>query len=120
MRVRGGDARVFVGFVPEENDDPRTEKRKEMDRKKRAERRRKAGEEEGEERWWWAGGGDEEDEEMEDREAELDERLASRVVIHEPLTRVTTIEWNPNLQCSTWAACAMASGLLRVMDLGVE
>jgi transcription factor C subunit 6 len=58
--------------------------------------------------------------EAEDREAELAERLASRVVIHEPLTRVTAIKWNPNVQFSCWAACAMASGLIKVMDLGVD
>lgn len=59
---------------------------------------------------------------MEDinREAELDDKLASRVVTHEPLTRLTTIVWNPNLKFSCWAACAMASGIIKVMDLGVQ
>ncbi|KAH6856866.1 hypothetical protein B0I37DRAFT_85796 [Chaetomium sp. MPI-CAGE-AT-0009] len=104
-----GAARILQGFLPEENDDPRTEKRKEMDRKKRAAKKKKAGKKK-------AGA----DDEAEDREAELDEKLASRVIIHEPLTRVTTILWNPNLQFSCWAACAMASGLVKVMDLGVE
>ncbi|KAL2130174.1 hypothetical protein VTI74DRAFT_6806 [Chaetomium olivicolor] len=110
-----GAARILQGFLPEENDDPRTEKRKEMDRKKRAERK-KAGKKKGG-RPKKNGVAVEDDL---DREAELDERLASRVVIHEPLTRVTTIEWNPNVQFSCWAACAMASGLVKVMDLGVE
>jgi transcription factor C subunit 6 len=102
-----GAARILQGFLPEENDDPRTEKRKEMDRKKRAAKKKKAGKKKA-------------DDEAEDREAELDEKLASRVIIHEPLTRVTTILWNPNVQFSCWAACAMASGLIKVMDLGVE
>ncbi|EAQ88317.1 hypothetical protein CHGG_04936 [Chaetomium globosum CBS 148.51] len=102
-----GAARILQGFLPEENDDPRTEKRKEMDRKKRAAKKKKASKKKA---------GDE----AEDREAELDEKLASRVIIHEPLTRVTTILWNPNVQFSCWAACAMASGLIKVMDLGVE
>ncbi|KAK4121695.1 hypothetical protein N657DRAFT_623163 [Parathielavia appendiculata] len=106
-----GAARILQGFLPEENDDPRTEKRKEMDRKKRAAKKK------GEGKKKKAGA---EEDEYEDREAELDERLASRVVIHEPLTRLTTIQWNPNVQFSTWAACAMASGLIKVMDLGVE
>ena len=78
-----------------------------MDRKKRAAKKKKAGKKKA-------------DDEAEDREAELDEKLASRVIIHEPLTRVTTILWNPNVQFSCWAACAMASGLIKVMDLGVE
>ncbi|KAL2200298.1 hypothetical protein P885DRAFT_27819 [Corynascus similis CBS 632.67] len=106
-----GAARILQGFLPEENDDPRTEKRKEMDRKKRAAKKKKAGKKK-------KRTGDED--ETEDREAELDEKLASRVVIHEPLTRLTTIQWNPNVQFSCWAACAMASGLIKVMDLGVE
>jgi len=106
-----GAARILQGFLPEENDDPRTEKRKEMDRKKRAAKKKKAGKKKKKT-------GDED--ETEDREAELDEKLASRVVIHEPLTRLTTIQWNPNVQFSCWAACAMASGLIKVMDLGVE
>ncbi|KXX76772.1 Transcription factor tau subunit sfc6 [Madurella mycetomatis] len=36
-----GAARILQGFLPEVNDDPRTEKRKEMDRKKRAEKNKK-------------------------------------------------------------------------------
>lgn len=112
--VLRGAARVLQSFLPEENDDPRTEKRKEMDRKKRAAKKKKAGKK----KKGGAGAGVEDV--PEDREAELDERLASRVVIHEPLTRVTTIQWNPNVQFSCWAACAMASGLIKVMDLGVD
>ncbi|KAK4241978.1 hypothetical protein C8A03DRAFT_11801 [Achaetomium macrosporum] len=110
-----GAARILQGFLPEENDDPRTEKRKEMDRKKRAAKKKRAMKKKG-------GGSKEagDDDEVEDREAEIDEKLASRVVIHEPLTRLTSIQWNPNVQCSSWAACAMASGLIKVMDLGVE
>jgi transcription factor C subunit 6 len=110
--VRGA-ARILQGFLPEENDDPRTEKRKEMDRKKRAAKKKKGGKKKGRGKDADAEGA------AEDREAELDERLASRVVIHEPLTRLTTIQWNPNLEFSCWAACAMASGLIKVMDLGV-
>ncbi|KAK4100924.1 hypothetical protein N658DRAFT_426730 [Parathielavia hyrcaniae] len=112
--VLRGAARILQGFLPEENDDPRTEKRKEMDRKKRAARKKKAGKKK------MKKNADKDHDEDEDREAELDERLASRVVIHEPLTRLTTIQWNPNVQFSCWAACAMASGLIKVMDLGVE
>lgn len=111
-----GAARILQGFLPEPNDDPRTEKRKEMDRKKRAEKSKKAsGKKKGRPRK----NGDAEDA-VEDREAELEEKLASRVVIHEPLTRVAAIAWNPNVQFSCWAACAMASGMIKIMDLGVQ
>ncbi|KAL2260819.1 hypothetical protein VTK26DRAFT_5063 [Humicola hyalothermophila] len=119
-----GAVRILQGFLPEPNDDPRTEKRKEMDRKKRAEKMKRSGgaggggKKKGRPRKNNADGLDAGGEE--DREAEIDEKLASRVVIHEPLTRVTAIQWNPNVRFSCWAACAMASGLIKVMDLGVE
>ncbi|KAJ4155926.1 hypothetical protein LMH87_001148 [Akanthomyces muscarius] len=45
---------------------------------------------------------------------------ASRAALHEPLTRVTTMEWNPNQGYGCWAAAALGSGLVRVMDLGIE
>ncbi|KAK0621756.1 WD40-repeat-containing domain protein [Bombardia bombarda] len=115
-----GATRILHGFLPELNDDPRTEKRKEMDRKKRMERKKATG---GKKKKGRPGkkagalGGDDDDD---DREAEIDGKLASRVVTHEPLTRVTTMEWNPNLRFSCWAACAMASGLVKVMNLGVQ
>ncbi|KAK4130091.1 hypothetical protein BT67DRAFT_245142 [Trichocladium antarcticum] len=116
--VRGA-ARVLQGFLPEPNDDPRTEKRKEMDRKKRAEKSRRAsGKKKG--RPPKNGDGAALEDAGEDREAELEEKLASRVVIHEPLTRVAAIAWNPNVQFSCWAACAMASGMIKIMDLGVQ
>jgi transcription factor C subunit 6 len=39
-------------------------------------------------------------------------------VIHEPFTRITVVAWNPNNDFGSWAAMAMASGLVRVADLG--
>ncbi|KAK3323885.1 hypothetical protein B0T19DRAFT_476890 [Cercophora scortea] len=122
-RKTRGAVRILHGFLPEPNDDPRTEKRKELDRKKRMAKEKKKkskGKTKG------RGGGarrkaaDGEEGEEDNLEAELDDRLASRVVTHEPLTRITTMAWNPNLYFSTWAACTMASGLLKVMDLGVQ
>ena len=44
----------------------------------------------------------------------------SRAVVHEPLTRITVVEWNPNEGYGCWAAAAMGSGLVMVMDLGLE
>lgn len=44
----------------------------------------------------------------------------SRATLHEALTRITTIEWNPNQDYGCWAAVAMGSGLVRVIDLGLE
>ena len=108
-----GASRVLQGFLPEVNDDPRAEKRKEIDRKKKL-ARKEANKNKGRPRK------KENAVDPDDREAEIDSKLASRAVTHEPLTRVTTISWNPNLYFTCWAACAMASGLIKVIDLGVE
>ncbi|KAK5652089.1 hypothetical protein OQA88_10867 [Cercophora sp. LCS_1] len=102
-----GAVRILRGWLPEVNDDPRTEKRKEVDRKKRLARKKKARGKKGAE------------DDPDDREDEINTKLASRAITHEPLTRITAIEWNPNLPFSCWAACAMGSGLIKVLDLGV-
>ncbi|KAK2608590.1 hypothetical protein QQS21_002816 [Conoideocrella luteorostrata] len=44
----------------------------------------------------------------------------TRGIVYEPLSRITTVEWNPNEEYGCWAAAAMASGLVRVMDLGLD
>ena len=43
-----------------------------------------------------------------------------RGIVHEPGTRIAMVEWNPNDGHGCWAAAAMASGLVKVMDLGLE
>lgn len=43
----------------------------------------------------------------------------SKLVAQEPLSRIIVMSWNPNLEFSTWAAFGMASGLVRVQNLGV-
>ncbi|KAI0144285.1 hypothetical protein GGR57DRAFT_482640 [Xylariaceae sp. FL1272] len=42
------------------------------------------------------------------------------IILNDPQTRVTVTAWNPNAEYSWWAAVAMGSGLLRVIDLGVD
>ncbi|KAI0392887.1 hypothetical protein F5Y17DRAFT_467235 [Xylariaceae sp. FL0594] len=42
------------------------------------------------------------------------------IMLHEPLTRITAVAWNPNVEFSWWAAIAMGSGLVRVIDMGAE
>ncbi|KAI0443687.1 hypothetical protein F4803DRAFT_549956 [Xylaria telfairii] len=58
-------------------------------------------------------------------EGEVDEEAAMTsgpgpIVLYEPQTRITGVAWNPNVEFSWWAAAAMASGLVRVMDVGAE
>ncbi|KAL6793257.1 WD40-repeat-containing domain protein [Trichoderma sp. SZMC 28013] len=64
------------------------------------------------------GGQEGEGEEDDDEAGDLTD--PSRATLHEPLTRITTIEWNPNQDYGCWAAVAMGSGLVRVIDLGLE
>ncbi|PSS05128.1 hypothetical protein BD289DRAFT_358216 [Coniella lustricola] len=44
----------------------------------------------------------------------------TKAVVHEPLTRVTVVAWNPNVEYGWWGAAAMGSGLIKVMDLGLH
>lgn len=41
-------------------------------------------------------------------------------ILPEPLSRITAVEWNPNQGWGCWAAAATASGIVRVMDLGLD
>lgn len=43
----------------------------------------------------------------------------SKTVVHESRTRITVAAWNPNVEFGWWAAAAMGSGLVKIMDLGV-
>lgn len=43
----------------------------------------------------------------------------SKVVVHESRTRITVAAWNPNVEFGWWAAAAMGSGLVKIMDLGL-
>ena len=43
----------------------------------------------------------------------------SKVVVHEARTRITVAAWNPNVEFGWWAAAAMGSGLVKIMDLGL-
>ncbi|KAI1114352.1 hypothetical protein F5Y14DRAFT_414786 [Nemania sp. NC0429] len=58
-------------------------------------------------------------------EGEVDEEAVMTtgpgpIVLYEPQTRITAMAWNPNVEFSWWAAVAMGSGLVRVIDIGAE
>ncbi|OTB08717.1 hypothetical protein M426DRAFT_18799 [Hypoxylon sp. CI-4A] len=65
-----------------------------------------------------------EDKDVPEGQGETDEdnlvMMPGPIHIHEPLTRITALSWNPNAEYSWWAAAAMGSGLVRIMDLGIE
>ncbi|KAK2072404.1 hypothetical protein P8C59_006761 [Phyllachora maydis] len=124
-----GAVRVLQGFVPETNIEPTRSVFKDYrlqaaleragapTKGKKRDRPREAFVDDSE-----ASGGEAETAAADEgqRPVEFMDYLDARVVMHEPLTRVTVVAWNPNLDFSCWAAVAMGSGLVRVMDMGVE
>lgn len=58
-----------------------------------------------------------EDDEEGDKSIQV--REPKRAIVYEPWTRVTAVAWNPNEGYGTWAAAALGSGLVKVMDLGL-
>lgn len=108
-----GASRFVHNFLPEINDDPRSERLRVIN-KERREKAVKSSKKKGRK----AKRGD--DEESEAPLEDISAHMASRMVIHEPLTRVAAVAWNPNVEFGTWAAVALGSGLVRVLDVGVE
>ncbi len=98
-----GASRVAQGFEVERNRNPKNETQPATKKGKAVKRRNAAVQH-----------ADEEEDEV------LKSSDASRAALHEPLTRVTTMEWNPNEGYGCWAAAALGSGLVRVLDLGIE
>lgn len=50
----------------------------------------------------------------------IQEAEKTKAVVHAPQTRVTVVAWNPNVEYGWWAAAALGSGLIKVMDLGLD
>jgi len=131
-----GAARILQGFLPEANVNPRTEhvrvqhrakkgpaKAKVKGRKGKGKAHPPAEAEEGQQQ-----GADPDDGEgapgavADDAENGGRPRVfeVSRAAIYHPWSRITALAWNPNVELGCWAAVAMGSGLVRIMDLGVE
>jgi transcription factor C subunit 6 len=118
-----GASRLLQGFFPEVNDDPRSERLRELNKKKQNSTKKPAKGKKKSRQTQKAATGPNHGPEDEDAGGEGDDisaHMASRMVIHEPLTRVSATAWNPNVGFATWAAVAFGSGLVRVMDVGVE
>lgn len=130
--VRGA-VRILGGWGPEQNSSRGEPKKKPAKRakgpkpKRGRPKKKKEGEDEGERMDVDEEGVVEEavEEEVEveveavEGEAKVGRQGKSAMINHEPLTRIMVMEWNPNLECGCWAAVAAASGIVRVMDLGV-
>lgn len=120
-----GAARILQGFRPEFNSNPRPELLKELDKRRAAGRqgkkpkgkshRKKApGQEEVNPKKGEHGLKVQEEEEL------ARETDRPKVFVHEARTRITVAAWNPNVEYGWWAAAAMGSGLVKVMDLGLD
>lgn len=88
-----GASRVVQGFEVEKNRNAKTESQPKGKSKKKD---------------------DEEEDEV------LKSSDATRAALYEPLTRITALDWNPNEGYGCFAAAAMGSGLVRIMDLGIK
>ncbi|KAF3010508.1 hypothetical protein E8E14_008727 [Neopestalotiopsis sp. 37M] len=126
--VPRGVCRILHGFKPIENAHPRHDKsgvqmrqRHNAQKKKEQQKRKKTKKPKGKGKQGTA-----DDDFVEDDElgSDMDQDMAGRgsgdVVNCDPLTRITSVAWNPNIEFSWWAAAAMGSGLVRIMDLGEE
>ncbi|KGQ04643.1 Transcription factor tau subunit sfc6 [Beauveria bassiana D1-5] len=101
-----GASRVVQGFEVEKNRNPKSETQPATKKGKAVKRKKST-----------AAAVENADD---DEDEVLKSSDASRAALHEPLTRVTAMEWNPNDGYGCWAAAAMGSGLVRIMDLGIE
>ena len=143
-----GKCRILYGFLPERNSHPKTLKQQKAGSKatqkkgkkgkgkgkgkaktKKGKARARGGGSEYED----GGAEDDEEEDEEEDEEDLSDAMGEPegegegpgaatqpLVVHDPQTRITSVAWNPNARFSWWAAAAMGSGLVRVMDLGVD
>ncbi|RYP78503.1 hypothetical protein DL771_000456 [Monosporascus sp. 5C6A] len=118
-----GKCRILHGFLPERNSHPKTMRTAQMKKSggaKQSKKKKGKGGKAGA-----AGGSDEEEEDddlsdaLGELNAEPDGAVAQPIAVHDPKTRITSVTWNPNVRFSWWAAAAMGSGLVRVMDLGL-
>ncbi|KAL8371658.1 hypothetical protein RB595_001449 [Gaeumannomyces hyphopodioides] len=129
-RIRGA-VRFLHGFKPEVNDNPRNDYSRTMMKKAREKTKiqeakrvaKKHGAAAAAAAAAASRGGHSSADLVERTEADdypEDHNPIKGIILHEPETRIITIAWNPNLDVGWWAAAAMGSGLLRVMDLGLE
>ncbi|KAI2629617.1 WD40 repeat-like protein [Hypoxylon sp. NC1633] len=112
---RRGACRILHGFQPQANFHPLGTRIAKESRVKRIRRDKKGGNKKAQEL-----GDDEVSDEPAEAEDDKFTMVPGPIIVHDPLTRITALSWNPNAEFSWWAAAAMGSGLVRIMDLGIE
>ncbi|EMR61821.1 putative transcription factor tfiiic complex subunit protein [Eutypa lata UCREL1] len=130
-----GKCRVLHGFLPERNLHPKATRlaAPQKAKAKSSKKKKKKSKGKGKEKKKEAPGGDgsedgSEDDDLSDAMGELDAEAEEEgpgavpqpIVVHDAQTRITHVAWSPNVRFSWWAAAAMGSGLVRVMDLGID
>lgn len=130
-----GAVRILQGFKPEINSNPRAEVVRDVNKKRPAKQKKSKGSGGG----GGGGGGSSNSrrrgkaEAADEMDLDTDEDGLTKIegqalaklleqtkaVIHETKTRITVAAWNPNVEYGWWAAIAMGSGLVKVMDLGI-
>lgn len=124
-KIRGA-ARILQGFVPELSLNPRPEIEEQIEKERlQSIKRGKSNRSAKGSRRVVGKAKKEEDEGNEDGLKPMEELALvktlerTRAAIHEARTRITVAAWNPNVEYGWWAAAAMGSGLVKVMDLGI-
>ncbi|ORY66011.1 uncharacterized protein BCR38DRAFT_339632 [Pseudomassariella vexata] len=115
-----GVSRILQGFLPEPNSHPKATR---IAKKKMEEREKKNPGKSGKAGKKGKGKTSQKqatDDKTKPADSGDDDDVGGDVTVYDPWTRITAVAWNPNIQFSTWAAAAMGSGLLRIMDLGVD
>ena len=130
-----GKCRVLHGFLPERNLHPKATRlaAPQKAKAKSSKKKKKKSKGKGKEKKKEAPGGDgsedgSEDDDLSDAMGELDAEAEEEgpgavpqpIVVHDAQTRITHVAWSPNVRFSWGAAAAMGSGLVRVMDLGID
>ncbi len=125
-----GKCRILHGFLPERNSHPKATRPAQPKAGAKASRK-KGGKGKGKgkgKKAERAEGSEDEVDDLSDAMGELNAEqegdgpgaVAQPIAVHDAQTRVTYVTWNPNVRFSWWAAAAMGSGLVRVMDLGID
>ncbi|KAG6021334.1 hypothetical protein E4U41_002524 [Claviceps citrina] len=99
-----GASRFLHGFAIEKGKRPKAEVKAQPTKKQKRPKKSDVGD-------------DDEDDDDDEAAGVMD---PTRGIVYEPLSRVTCVEWNPNPKFGCWAAAAMASGLVRIIDLGLD
>ncbi|KAF4122342.1 hypothetical protein GMORB2_7334 [Geosmithia morbida] len=105
-----GVSRILHGFLPEKNRKARVDGKRAPAKPPPKKKKRAEDDDAGDQQ---DGGGDD----SEEAAGSVD---PTRVIVHEPGTRITAVQWNPNEAYGCWAAAATASGLVKIMDLGLD